>query len=332
MGIRGLHICIKKTVPETVKTVDWSLWANCRVGIDISCFLYRALSKGLLPLEAIAQQIAYFRDHKINIVYVFDGKPPVEKDLVNDKRFQERRNATDKCTELKSRLLLETDCVKQACILTEIREIESRFPILTVAVKDEVKRFLEATGTMFIVPNCEADTLLAYWYRRGVLDAIVSHDYDFIARGCKLLAPKQSQCIDVCEWSQWEYYDPLAIRNRLSLTESQFVELCVLMGSDYTPGLPIVPWKLALSSLHHNESIETIWARHTFSNWRQKDVKTKLLGEIDVLYKAKRILGGVDDIPESMFEWTKRMHEPNTEALHEFKKLYMNFDWKSILA
>jgi len=336
MGIRGLHICIKKTIPETVTPVDWSNWANHRIGIDISCFLYRALSKGQAPLEAIAQQIAYFKTHKINLIYVFDGKPPVEKDLVNDKRFYERKLASDRCVELKNQLLSEPE--KYDMLVAQIKDLESRFPILTVAMKDEVKQFLEATGTMFIVPNCEADTLLAYWYRRGVLDAVVSHDYDFIARGCKLLAPKQTQVDGVCQWSQWEYYDPVTIRNQLRLSESQFIELCVLMGSDYTPGLPIVPWKLALVALQYDETIETIWARHTFSNWRQKDVKSRLIGEIEVLYKAKRILCGNDDVPESMMEqsqWTKwsiASNRPNMDALCEFKKLYTGFDWNSILA
>jgi len=337
MGIRGLHICIKKTIPETVKSVNWSHWLNKRIGVDISCFLYRALSKGQAPLEAIAQQIAYFRAHKINLIYVFDGKPPSEKDMVNDKRFSERKVATDKCYELKNQLEHETVSERRDLLLVQIRELESRFPILTNGIKEEVKRFLEATGTLFIVPNCEADTLLAYWFRRGVLDAIVSHDYDFIARGCRLLAPRQTLVENMNLWTQWEDYDPVVIRDGLGLNESRFVDLCVLMGSDYTPGLPIVPWKIALTALQYKEPIEAIWARHTFSNWRQKDVKARLCGEIDVLFKAKRILGGNDDVPEDMMDlsqwakWTGGSTVPVPDALHEFKKLYSEFDWQAIL-
>jgi flap endonuclease-1 len=326
MGIRGLHICIKKTIPEIVKPVNWSKWSNQRIGIDISCFLYRALSKQESPLEKIAEQIAFFKAHKINIIYVFDGKPPIEKDDVNDKRYIERKVANERCIELKKLLENETDVKKHDLILCQIRDLESRYPILTPQIKEEVKRFIEATGTLFIVPICEADTLLAYWFRRGIIDAIVSHDYDFIARGCRLLAPKQNNN------DEWEDYDPIKIRQGLGLNESRFIELCVLMGSDYTPGLPIVPWKLALMSLQSNESIETIWARHTFSNWRQQNVKTKLKCEVDILFKAKRILAGNDDIAEDMIDSAQIMKMTNNpinheiNKLHEFKKLYS--DWK----
>jgi len=326
MGIRGLHICIKKTIPEITVPVSWDRWADRRIGIDIQCFLYKAISRGESPLEVIAEQIAYFRKNRIQVIYVFDGKPPSEKDSVNDKRSEERRVAIDKCAELRRLLEVELDKPKRFAIEKEIRDLESKFPSLSYEIKDEVKKFLYASGTMFICANCEADTLLAYWFRRGIIDAVASYDYDFIARGCLLLVPKQAA------WDQWEMYDPVKIREGLRLSEARFMELCVLMGSDYTPGLPIVPWKSALHSLQHNEPIDVIWARHTFSNWRQSDMKKKLQSEVDVLGRAIRILGGVDDVPEMMMEtvqWTKWNNGAlNSEpvVLNEFRKLYNNWD------
>ena len=318
MGIRGLHICIKKTVPDVVKTVDWSNWANYRIGIDIQCFMYRAISIGESPLKVIAAQIAFFRTHNIKIIYIFDGKPPVEKNIMNNKRFIDRKNAVQKCTELRKILENEMDVEKRTSILKEIHDLEMRFPILSYETKDEIKKFLYATGTMFISAKCESDTLLAYWFRRRIIDAVISYDYDFIARGCILLAPKQTF---TGLWTQWEEFNPVAIREGLHLSEMHFRDLCVLMGSDYSSGLPIVPWKSALKALQNNISMSTIWSRHTFSNWREKNIQNRLTNEIDILNKAKRILGGEDDIPESMMEniqwekWNAGTQEPEASSL-----------------
>lgn len=354
MGIRGLHICIKKTCPLAVPAVNWSEWRGCRIGIDIQCFLYRALSRGESPLEAIASQIVFFKSAGINIIYIFDGKPPKEKDGVNDKRNLERRQAIDKCGALKAALSEERDSGKRVALEAEIRALESRFPSLTYEVKDEIKKFLYASGTMFISASCEADTLLAYWYRRGIIDAVASHDYDFVARGCRLLAPIATAATagpigpaataddkrkQLQQLQQYEDYHPEKIWRALRLSEAQFVDMCVLLGSDYTPGLPIVPWKSALTAFQHGDTMEMIWARHTFSNWRQVNMKEKLLAELLILSKARRILSGEDDLPESMMEdiqwtkWSAGQQKAEPEALNEFKNTYSDWNqtWWSVL-
>jgi flap endonuclease-1 len=338
MGIRGLHICIKKTIPDVVTPVRWQNWSGCRIGIDIQCFLYRAISRGQQPLEAIASQLVYFKSKNINVIYIFDGKPPSEKDATNDKRGLERRTAVHKCSILRLALKEENDISKRLLLEKEIRDLEMKYPVLTHEIKDEVKRFLYATGTLFICASCESDTLLAYWYRRGVIDAVASHDYDFIARGCRLLAPKQGFCSED-QFEQWEDYQPNKIWKGLGLTESKFVDLCVLLGSDYSPGLPIVPWKSALHALQHNETLDMIWARHTFSNWRQIDMKQKLASEITILRRARRILCGEDDLPDTMMDsiqtdkWSLGQQNVELAALHEFRKVYSNWcaEWWSTL-
>lgn len=342
MGIRGLHICIKKTIPDVVTPVDWIKWSNCRLGIDIQCFMYRAISRGIPPIQAIAEQIVFFRQNNIRIIYIFDGKPPVEKEGVSDKRYLDRKDAAVKCINLRLLLKSEFDEKKRCKILEEIRDLETRFPVLSHEMKDEIKQFLYATGTLFICASCEADTLLAYWFRRRIIDAVISYDYDFIARGCTLLAPRQGQQQEQLEqwqqWEQWEEFNPIAIREGLHLSESHFRDLCVLMGSDYTPGLPIVPWKSALQALQNDIPLDTIWSRHTFSNWRESNIKQRLSAEIEIINKAKRILGGEDDEPDTMLEntqwekWNAGVQNPELSSLSYFKKIYSDWDaqWWSI--
>ena len=106
----------------------------------------------------------------------------------------------------------------------------------------------------------------------------------------------------------WLYYDPVAIRRGLKLNDLEFVDFCVLLGSDYTPNLPIVPWKLALQSLQTKESVTAIWARHTFSNWRKSDSNTNMTCDLEKLLKARDILMGSDECPSTLMDasqWAK---------------------------
>jgi len=68
-------------------------------------------------------------------------------------------------------------------------------------------------------------------------------------------------------------------------------------------------------------------------------MKQKLASEITILRKARRILCGEDDLPNTMMDsiqtdkWS--LGQPNAEpgALHEFKKMYNNWrsEWWSTL-
>jgi flap endonuclease-1 len=305
MGIRGLNTCISRTIPDQVKPVIWKSLKKGRLGIDINCFLYRALASHLSPLKIIAEQLVKFKQLGITPIYVFDGRPPLEKDLVVVKRKADRLEAIALKERLQETLLLTTDEKNRESLLKQIHDLESLNPVLTYEVRDEIKKFFYATGTMFVTALAEADSLLAYWYKRNVIDGVVSFDLDFLPRGSVLLVPKQ---IEEPPGGNWLYYDPVFVRRGLRLNETEFVDFCVLLGSDYTPNLPIVPWKTALHSLQLKESISTIWARHTFSNWRRTDSKDCMNGDLELLLKARDILLGSDERPDTLMEqcqWNK---------------------------
>lgn len=334
MGIRGLNTCINRTIPELVKPVLWKLLKKTRLGIDINCFLYRALANHLCPIKIIAEQLANFRVLGITPIYVFDGKPPSEKDHVVLKRKSDRKDALTLKTQLQDSLLMEDDLKIRESILLKIHDLEAQNPVLTYEVRDEIKNLLYATGTMFVTALAEADSLLAYWNKRGIIDSVVSFDLDFLPRGSVLMVPTK---IEESVGGSWSYYDPVVIRRGLRLTESDFIDFCVLLGSDYTPNLPIVPWKMALSSIQCKESLTSIWARHTFSNWRRADSHNNMQADLLLLLKAKEILQGIDENPETLMEkcqWLKWNSGCKKEpvVLKELRNKYSDWpkDWLQI--
>lgn len=305
MGIRGLNTCLIKTAPHVFATMTWS--HGQRIGIDIQCFMYRALSSHLNPVAVIREQLAAFTALGIRPIYVFDGPPPVEKEAVVAKRRDDRRAAVAKIADLRSQMGDDPEtCLR---LENEISLLESAHPQLTYEMKDEIKALFDVHNIDYINSASEADTVLAHLYRRSMIDYVASFDLDFLARGVKLLIPNG---IASGPGQNWTLLDPLQIQNALGLTDSQFLDLCVLMGSDYTPSLPIVPWSVALRSLQRHMGLEEIWSRHTFSNWRRPgaDVETKTVSEIRLLHDARNILSGQVDRPENMiesFRWGQRL-------------------------
>ena len=327
MGIRGLNTCITRTTPESIKSVKWTDYENTCIGIDITCFLYRALSSHLNPIDIIAAQLISFKNLKIKPIYVFDGKAPQEKDIVVTKRRNDRNDALELCAKLKESLALETDISALELIKRRINEIEEKNPVLTYEIKDEIKQFLYITGTTFVTASGEADSLLAYMFKRNIIDAVISLDLDFIARGTVLLVPTH---ITYPPGGIWSQYDATLIRRGLRLSEDKFIDLCVLIGSDYTPDLTIVPWKTALASLRVGDSISEIWARHTFSNWRRSDSGLMLKTDVDRLKKARNILLGLEDTADTLLDpiqWRKCL-APNyveEDGINLLRKKYPHF-------
>jgi 5'-3' exonuclease len=337
MGIRGLNTCITRTTPESIKSVRWTDYEECCIGVDITCFLYRALSSHLNPIDIIANQISSFKKLKIKPIYVFDGKAPQEKDIVVTKRRNDRNDALELCRKLKESLALETDLATLDLLKSKINEIEEKNPILTYEIKDEIKQFLYVTGSTFVTASGEADSLLAYMFKRNIIDAVISLDLDFVARGSVLLVPNH---ISSCPGGPWSQYDAALICKGLRLSAEKFIDLCVLIGSDYTPDLTIVPWKTALFSLRAGDSISEIWARHTFSNWRKSDSNVILLKDVDRLVKARDILLGLNDNPETLLDssqWLKCLNNSfvETDGITILKKKYPQFTntmWDTIIS
>ena len=85
MGISGLNNFIQNKIPEINNTIDLSTLKNKRIVIDTRIFLYKYKYNNRNFLEGFIKQLYRLRLNNIIPIYVFDGKPPKEKneDLIN---------------------------------------------------------------------------------------------------------------------------------------------------------------------------------------------------------------------------------------------------------
>lgn len=252
MGIRGLAGYLKWKTPQLRREMRWENHYGETWGIDCSCILYRARAAGLSPLTVFAQLLVQMKQFAITPIVIFDGRPPPSKGGVIEQRRIQRNVAQDKLNMLTTELTAAPmSRIQKAFLEKRMVGLRSQTPQISTKEKDDVKRFLYGAGILFLTAMVEADDVLAYLSREQTIQAVVSTDMDMFPRGVKTLILPESR--DASILGEIHTSD---ILETLGLTYSQFVDACVMMGSDYTDASwKTIPPKLAIEVARTRQNI-----------------------------------------------------------------------------
>lgn len=230
MGIRGLSSFIKWRIPSARTSPNWSKYRGTTWGIDCSCILYRARAANLSPITVLASLLVRLRQAGIRAICIFDGRPPAAKSDTIESRRVIRQAAQKEMAEIRSDINeKELTISEKSAMEARHAVLQNKAPVISATDKDDVKNLLYAAGVQFITAYGEADDVLAHLCRTGELQAVVSTDMDMLARGVPLLVIPETN--DTSVLTVIRLAD---ILNGIGLTQVQFVEACVLMGSDYS--------------------------------------------------------------------------------------------------
>ena len=90
MGIQYLNTFLKNnTSYHSIKKIELEKLSNKVISVDISIYLYRFLAEEAL-LENMYIMLSLFRYYNIIPIFVFDGKAPVEKAKLLERRAMEK--------------------------------------------------------------------------------------------------------------------------------------------------------------------------------------------------------------------------------------------------
>ncbi len=90
---------------------------------------------------------------------------------------------------------------------------------------ESFKKFLDLLRIPYVTADNEADDLLAYLYKNDTIQACQSDDMDMLPKGCGNVIQVTNKGIVQYVLSE--------ILQELHLNHNQFVDLCILLGSDY---------------------------------------------------------------------------------------------------
>jgi 5'-3' exonuclease len=133
-----------------------------------------------------------------------------------------------------------------------VSELQAKAPQVSARDRDDIKKFLYAAGVLFLSASGEADDVLAFMARAGYIQAVISSDMDMLARGVPLLVlPETNDATVLTE---------IRLSNVLSalrLTYRQFVDACVLMGTDYSPvDMKTIEPRFAVEAVRRGDSCD----------------------------------------------------------------------------
>ena len=131
------------------------------------------------------------------------------------------------------------------------REIEKKFSIKEIeyeverikkqAVKINSNSFMlskelfDILGIPYFQAPVEAETTCADLCKRGFVDYVVSEDSDVLAYGAPFLITKINTSEDTCVIVNYS-----AILNSLEFTPEQFLDFCIMCGTDYNKNINII--------------------------------------------------------------------------------------------
>ena len=112
MGIRNLNALIMKYSSNGVKRKNLSVYRNKILLIDTSIYLYKYLYGNNNHINGFFFQINKLKKFGIIPIYVFEGKPPIEKTNTVKKRARYKSNIKVRLEEIRKQILLYTNKIE----------------------------------------------------------------------------------------------------------------------------------------------------------------------------------------------------------------------------
>jgi flap endonuclease-1 len=191
-------------------------------------------------------------DHRMGLVFVFDGKPPRLKRTEVDRRRALRRRAEEAYVE-----------AIEAGDLAKAHSKAVQTGRLTREMVEDSKRLLDLLGVPWVQAPSEGEAQAAHMARRGDVWASSSRDYDSLLLGTPRLV--RYLTIQGQEWLpskgrarrlEPEVIDLEEFLGHHGITREQLVDLGILMGTDFNDGIKGVGPKTALKLVREHVRLE----------------------------------------------------------------------------
>ena len=274
MGIKNLKIILNQKCQSAINTRKLDSYRGMVLGIDLSIFLYKYLYNNDDHLEGLSRLILRLLKNQITPIFIFDGKPPKEKDEILQNRREKRdfmnikKNLIENCMKFdktdfnvfknsiteyinntNSDFSLDDSEIKDLfekdneLLLKDFEKLTKKIIYVTSYHIDSAKKLFDLFGVKYIHAPCEAESLLAMLCKKNIIDGCISEDTDILPNGGHLFLRNFN-----ADKNTIEEYCLHGILTNLNLTNDKFIDLCILCGCDYTTKInglgPITAYKL----------------------------------------------------------------------------------------
>ena len=263
MGVPKLNkLLLEKCSQKSIYNIHLETLYGKTVVVDISIYLYRFMSEGNF-MEQVYLFMSLFKYYMIEPIFIFDGKPPAEKNEILKKRRDEKQKATKEYERLQE-LLQSTAEENKEYITIQLNVLKKRMVCVTWTQIDQTIELINAFGfTYYLAPN-EADQLCVYLNHIHYAYAVISDDMDMIIYGCSIVIRN----INLIKHEAM-LYDTENIYTELKLTRETLVQIVVLSGTDYKITSNVMTNNIKRAYNHYINYLDES-TNDTFYGWLEK--------------------------------------------------------------
>jgi len=229
MGIKYLNRFFRNTIPSSMQFISIAELSGKKIAVDISIYLYKYASEGNL-IENIYLMLSIFRYYNITPIFIFDGKPPIEKKELLIKRREDKQEAEEEYNNLK-KILHSTpniDYDEKQELINNMDLLKKKFVRISKNDIENVKQLMRVYGATYYDAPGEADELCAMLTIKRKVWACLSEDMDMFVYGC----PRVIRYFSLLNHTI-VLYDMKEILDKLGFTQKELREICILSGTDY---------------------------------------------------------------------------------------------------
>jgi len=194
------------------------------------------------------------RDYDMRLVFVFDGKPPQQKEQEIIKRRELREKAVREWKQALEKG--DYDAAWSKAVMT------SR---LTKPLLEDAKHILSLLGIPYVQAPSEAESQTAFMAKKGDVWAASSKDYDSLLFG----APRLLRYLTIYGREYLpskrtsrplkpELIELQKLFKQYSISQQQLIDISILVGTDFNKGIKGIGPKTALKLIKKHGSIENL--------------------------------------------------------------------------
>jgi flap endonuclease-1 len=230
MGIKNLNRFLQSNCQPAIRQITlWELKGKT-IAIDALIYMYRFKADDGL-IEGMYQMVSLIQHYGITPLFVFDGKPPPEKEDTLKRRREEKASAERDYNNAQKRLreLKKDENEDTADLEAEIDALRRKFVRIRGEDIAQVKLLLASMGASYYEANGESDGICARLVHKKIAFACLSEDMDMFVYGCgrvlRYLSLLKATVV---------MYDLKSILKLLGISFSDFKSICILAGTDYS--------------------------------------------------------------------------------------------------
>ena len=228
MGIKDLNRYLRENCNESIQMINIADLSGKRIAIDISIYLYKYDSEDLL-MENMYLMLSILRYYNIIPIFIFDGKPPPEKNALLTKRRQDKIDAQLEYDKLKLQLDENMKYNEKKELVLSMKQLKQQMVQINKEKVDKVKTLIRAYGATYYDAPSEADELCALLVLKKKAWACLSEDTDLFVYGCSRVLRYFSLINHTVV-----LYHMKGILKELDMTQDEFKDVCILSGTDYS--------------------------------------------------------------------------------------------------